>query len=151
VAVVNGLAAGIGAATLLHCDSVVASEFAGFQFSSAKAALLPDAGVSILLAARVGQAMASEILMLGERLNPKTAERVGLINSVVPMEDLARSGRARAEALAKLPRATVRDVKRLLREPLLPALTAAIYRERDLTILAAGDGGVAPPSIPTSR
>ncbi len=151
VAVVNGLAAGIGAATLLHCDFVVASEFAEIEFSSAKAALLPDAGASVLLSARVGQALASELLMFGGRLNPKTAERLGLVNGVVPMEDLARSGRARAEGLASLPHATVREAKRLLREPLLPALVAAIQRERDAAIVAAHAGGTAPPSLPLSR
>jgi enoyl-CoA hydratase/carnithine racemase len=148
VAIVNGLAAGIGATTLLHCDFVIASEFAGIEFSSAKASLLPDGGVSVLLPARVGQALAAEFLLVGERLNPRTAERLGLINRVVPLEDLTRSGYARAEALSALPRAAVREAKRLLREPQLAAITEAVRRERDAALLAARDGELGPGSAP---
>ncbi len=129
VAAVGGLAAGAGAAILLHCDVVVASQAAAFEFPALGRSAISEFGTSVLLPARVGLQRATEWLLLGERIDVDTAFRVGLVNAIVQREDLASAALARAEALARLPQATVRETKRRIREPLRAAIDAAITRE----------------------
>jgi enoyl-CoA hydratase/carnithine racemase len=129
VAAVGGLAAGIGATIVLHCDLVVAAQTAAFVFPMTRVALEPDAGSRVLLAARFGLQRASEWLLFGERIDVETALRVGLVNAIVHPEELASTALARAEALTRLPQIAVRETKRLLREPLRAAVDEAIPRE----------------------
>lgn len=126
VAAVNGLAVGVGATLLLHCDFVVASQFAAFEFSFAQMAMSPDAASSVLLGERIGLQRASEWLFLGERIKADTLLRFGLVNAIVPLEELGSTSRARADALAALPQGPVRETKRLLREPLRATVDSAI-------------------------
>jgi len=129
VAAVHGPAIGIGSTMLLHCDVVVASSAATFQFPFTRLGLVPEAASSVLLPARVGLQRASEWLLLGERIDADTALRSGLANAVVPPEQLASAAAARAEALAKLPLGALRETKRLIREPLRAAVDEALARE----------------------
>jgi enoyl-CoA hydratase/carnithine racemase len=131
IAEIGGLAAGAGATILLHCDIVVASTAACFDFPSTRLGVLPDAGSSVLLATRVGLQRATDWLLFGERIDVETAREVGIVNTVVPREHLTRTVFTRAEALSKLPQGTVREMKRLLRAPLLPAVREAIGRETE--------------------
>jgi enoyl-CoA hydratase/carnithine racemase len=129
VAAVNGLAIGVGATLLLHCDCVVASTAATFQFSFTRLGLVPEAGSSVLLPARVGALRAAEWLLFGERIDPDTALRSGLVNAVVPPEELAGATAARVKALAELSIGSLCETKRLLREPQRVAVEQAIARE----------------------
>jgi enoyl-CoA hydratase/carnithine racemase len=129
IAEVGGLAAGAGATILLHCDVVVATTSACFDFPSTRLGVLPDAGSSLLLANRVGLQRATDWLLFGERIDVETARELGIVNTVVVREHLSRTVLARADALSKLPQGTVREMKRLLREPLRQAVHDAIVRE----------------------
>ena len=129
IAEVGGLAAGTGATILLHCDIVVATTTACFDFPSTRLGVLPDAGSSLLLATRVGLQRATDWLLFGERIDVETAHQVGIVNTVVLREHLTRTVLARADALSKLPQGTLREMKRLLREPLRQAVVDAIERE----------------------
>lgn len=129
IAEVGGLAAGAGATILLHCDIVVATTSACFDFPSTRLGVLPDAGSSLLLAMRVGMQRATDWLLFGERIDVETARQAGIVNTVVLREHLTRTVLARADALAKLPQDTVREMKRLVREPFRQALVDAVSRE----------------------
>jgi enoyl-CoA hydratase/carnithine racemase len=129
VAAVNGLAIGIGATMLLHCDLVIASSAATFQFPFTSLALVPEAGSSVLLAARVGLQRATEWLLLGERIDAETALHAGFVNAVVPPEALASAAATRVQALTRLPLGALRETKRLIREPLRAAVADAMARE----------------------
>lgn len=83
----------------------------------------------MLLATRVGLQRATDWLLFGERVDVETAHQVGIVNTVVVREQLSRTVLARADALSKLPQGTVREMKRLLREPLRQAVHDAIVRE----------------------
>ncbi len=131
VAAVNGHAIGIGATMLLHCDLVIASSAATFQFPFAQLGVVPEAGSSVLLPARVGLARASEWLLLGERVDAETALRSGLVNAVVAPDSLSGAADARVEALTKIPLAALCETKRLIREPHRAAVDAAVARELD--------------------
>jgi enoyl-CoA hydratase/carnithine racemase len=118
VAAVNGLAVGVGAMMLLYCDVVIASEFAAFEFSSARLGMVPDPTACALLESRIGLQRASEWLLLSERVKAEEALRLGLVNAVVPLESLYGSTRARAQALAAIPQRVARETKRMLHGPL---------------------------------
>jgi enoyl-CoA hydratase/carnithine racemase len=129
IAAVNGLAIGIGATMLLHCDYVVASSTATFQFPFTRLALVPEAGSSILLPARVGAQRASEWLLFGDRIDSETAHRCGLVNAIVPPDALESAATARAKALTELALGSLCETKRLLREPNRVAVEQAMSRE----------------------
>src|SRR5918993_1075759 len=83
VAAVRGVAIGIGTTLLLHCDAAVAARSARLQMPFTRLGLVPEAGSSLLLAARIGQARASWMLMSGEAVDGETAARDGLVTRAV--------------------------------------------------------------------
>src|SRR5579872_2687284 len=88
VAAVNGPAVGVGATMLLHCDLVYASEKATLSMPFVSLGLVPEAASSALLPARVGAAVASEMLLLGSVLDATRARELRLVNRVVPGAEL---------------------------------------------------------------
>ncbi len=115
VVAVNGIAVGVGLTMLLHADIVYAAEEAQLTAPFVDLALVPEAGSSLLLPARVGHAMASEMMMLGRRLTAQEALQVGLVSRVLTAEELLPAAVAAAEALAKkAPKALMRT-KELMR------------------------------------
>ncbi|OUM92063.1 enoyl-CoA hydratase/isomerase family protein [Parageobacillus thermoglucosidasius] len=89
IAVVNGIAAGGGVALALASDIIIASENAKFYMAFVKMGLsAADMGVTYFLAQNVGYAKASELLLFGEVISAAEAERIGMINKVVPHHSL---------------------------------------------------------------
>jgi enoyl-CoA hydratase/carnithine racemase len=129
VVAVDGPAVGIGTTLLLHADYVVASARARFQLPFASLGLTPEAGSSVLLPLRVGLARASEWLLFGEPFDAAAAREAGLVNAVVPVEELAAFALARARALAEKSPGAVLATKRLLREPMRAQVKDALRRE----------------------
>jgi 2-(1,2-epoxy-1,2-dihydrophenyl)acetyl-CoA isomerase len=95
VAAVNGPAVGIGLSLALVCDLVLAAESAYLLLAFVNIGLVPDGGSSLFVPSRVGFARATEMAMLGERIEAGRALDWGLINQVWPDEELA----ARADEL----------------------------------------------------
>lgn len=116
VAAVDGRAVGVGATILLHCDLVYATESARLSMPFVSLGLVPEAASSLLLPARVGHAIASEMLLLGTALDARRAAALGLVNDVVATtEELVALVRARADELAAKPPRSVRTTKALLK------------------------------------
>jgi enoyl-CoA hydratase/carnithine racemase len=104
IAAVNGMAAGAGAVMALACDLRVVAEGARFAFLFTRVGLTgADMGAAYLLPRVVGQGRALELLMLGDDVDAPTAERIGLANRVVPLDQVLPTARALAERLAKGP------------------------------------------------
>ncbi len=114
IAGVNGVAVGIGTTVLLHCDFVYAVPAAKFQLPFVNLALVPEFASSLLLARFLGPRRAAELLMLGEAFDAKAAEGFGLVNAVVPADQLDATVQAKAKALAAKPPAALRATKALL-------------------------------------
>lgn len=112
---VNGLAVGIGVTMLLHCDLVYAADTASFQLPFVNLGLVPEAASSMLLPRLMGHQRASELLLLGERFDARTAHEIGLVNSVHPAGGLAAAVQEKAVAVASKPPASVRMTKALLK------------------------------------
>jgi 2-(1,2-epoxy-1,2-dihydrophenyl)acetyl-CoA isomerase len=100
LASVQGACAGLGMSLVLACDLAIAAENAFFTLAYVKIGTTPDAGASFFLPRTVGMKRAMEIALLSERLDAQTAERLGLINRVVPSERLADETRTLAARLA---------------------------------------------------
>ena len=88
IASVRGFAPGGGTELSLCCDMVLASEDAKFALAEVNIGVIPGAGATVRLPRWVGKAKAMEILMTGEFLDAREAHRIGLINHVVPTEEL---------------------------------------------------------------
>lgn len=95
IAAVNGLALGGGLELAIACDMVVASEQAQFGVPEALVGLAPGLAI-VRLHERVGPALAKEMAFTGRRLNAQEALAHGLINRVVPGEDVLAEARALA-------------------------------------------------------
>lgn len=97
IACVHGFAYGAALELILACDLRIASVEALFNLPEVNVALVPDLGGSQRLPRIVGVGRAKELILTGKTINAVEAERIGLINRVVPIEDLNRAAIAMAE------------------------------------------------------
>ena len=132
VAAVNGLAVGVGVTMLLHCDLVYAVEHARFNFAFIDLGVVPEAAASYLLPRMVGQRRAAELLMLGERFNAQTAQSIGLVNQVMPSEQLESFAWQKAQQLANKPPEALRQTKMLLKRGPAEAVAETIPVEMEI-------------------
>lgn len=100
---INGDAVGIGCSLALATDLRIASETARFGVVFSRIGLGPDGGASFLLRELVGTAKALELLFMGDLIAAGEALRLGLVNQVVPADDLADATRELADRLARGP------------------------------------------------
>jgi 2-(1,2-epoxy-1,2-dihydrophenyl)acetyl-CoA isomerase len=114
IAAVNGAASGGGCNLALACDLVIAGESARFNQAFIKIGLSPDCGGTFILPRLVGWKRATELMMTGDVVSAPRALEMGMINAVVPDEDLLPSAMAMAARLAQAPTATIGRVKELL-------------------------------------
>ena len=114
VAAVHGAAAGIGCSLALSCDLIIAAESAYFLLAFVNIGLIPDGGSTALVPSRVGLARAAELAMLGERLPAPAALDWGLINRVVPDEELLPRAHELTLRLAAGPTRSYAGAKRAL-------------------------------------
>jgi 2-(1,2-epoxy-1,2-dihydrophenyl)acetyl-CoA isomerase len=114
LAAVNGPAVGIGCSLALACDLVIVSERAYFLLAFVNIGLVPDGGSSLLVPERVGLARATEMAMLGERIDARKAVEWGLANRAVPDAEFAAEVDVLAARLAAGPTAAYAGIKREL-------------------------------------
>ncbi|HMK62954.1 MAG TPA: enoyl-CoA hydratase-related protein, partial [Acidimicrobiales bacterium] len=118
VAAVNGTAAGIGAHMAFACDLVVAAEEARFIEVFVRRGISPDGGGAYLLPRRIGLQKVKELVFFGDDLSAAHAERLGLVNQVVPRAELEHVAAALAERLATGPTKAIGMAKWLLNRSL---------------------------------
>lgn len=115
IAGVDGPAIGIGTTLLLHCDLVYATPGASFATPFLDLGLVPEAGSSLLMPARMGHARSFEMLVLGEIFGPERAREAGLVNAIVPTAELEDTVLAAARRLAAKPPEALAAARRLMR------------------------------------
>ncbi|MFF8845887.1 enoyl-CoA hydratase/isomerase family protein [Streptomyces sp. NPDC015127] len=103
IAAVNGTAAGIGAHLAFACDLVLASEDARFVEVFVRRGLVPDGGGAYLLPRLIGPQRTKELMFFGDALPAHEAERLGLVNRVVPADALEKTAHTWANRLASGP------------------------------------------------
>ncbi|MEU5999579.1 enoyl-CoA hydratase-related protein [Streptomyces sp. NPDC047197] len=114
IAAVNGTAAGIGAHLAFACDLVIAAEQAKFIEVFVRRGLVPDGGGAYLLPRLIGPQRAKELMFFGDSVPAADAERLGLVNRVVPADELEKTARAWAERLATGPTRAIALTKQLV-------------------------------------
>ena len=129
LAAVNGVAAGLGAHLAYACDLVVAAADARFIEVFVRRGIALDAGGAFLLARHVGLHRAKELVFFGDDLSAADAERLGIVNKVVPAAELEKTAREWAERLAKGPTFALGLSKRLLNRSLQSDLDACFAEE----------------------
>jgi 2-(1,2-epoxy-1,2-dihydrophenyl)acetyl-CoA isomerase len=129
IAAVNGVAAGLGAHLALACDLVLAAESARFIEVFVRRGLVPDAGGAYLLPRLVGPHRAKELMFFGDALTAADAERLGLVNRVVPDVDLPATAHEWAARLATGPTRALALTKQLVNASLDTDRTTAFAAE----------------------
>jgi 2-(1,2-epoxy-1,2-dihydrophenyl)acetyl-CoA isomerase len=114
VAAVQGVCAGAGTNFALACDIVFAAENASFNEAFVRIGLSPDCGGTFFLPRAVGEKLAAEIFMTGETISAERAFAMGMINRVVPAENLMNEAMQMAKRLALAPTASIGRIKRML-------------------------------------
>jgi 2-(1,2-epoxy-1,2-dihydrophenyl)acetyl-CoA isomerase len=131
VAAVNGPAVGIGCSLALACDLIVAAESAYFLLAFVNIGLVPDGGSTVFIPARVGFARAAEMAMLGERVPAQQALDWGLINRIVPDDELQPGADALLQLLAHGPTTSYVGSKRLLNRRMYADLAGQLDAEAE--------------------
>ncbi|MFF0160007.1 enoyl-CoA hydratase/isomerase family protein [Streptomyces sp. NPDC005263] len=129
IAAVNGTAAGLGAHLAFACDLVLAAESARFIEVFVRRGLVPDGGGAYLLPRILGPHRAKELMFFGDALPAPDAERLGLVNRVVPDAELDKTARVWAARLATGPTRALALTKQLVNASLDTDRTAAFAAE----------------------
>lgn len=103
ITAVNGPAAGVGCSIGLMGDLIIAAESAYFLQAFRRIGLVPDGGSTWLLPRTIGRARAMEMALLGDKIPAAKALEWGLVNQVVPDDQLMDTARGLADRLAKGP------------------------------------------------
>ena len=114
IASINGVAVGGGCTMTLLCDIRIASQDARFQLPFAKLGLCAELGSTYILPRLVGLGRATELLLTARMFDATEAGDIGLINRVVPAEELAKTTLETAETIAGFPPQAVRVNKKAL-------------------------------------
>lgn len=114
IAAVNGAAIGAGLCLAMACDMRIASADAKLATAFARLGMHPGMGATYLLTRLVGAARAAELFFTARTLEAAEAERIGLVNSVVPADRLLLEARALADQIAANAPLPVRMIKRAI-------------------------------------
>jgi enoyl-CoA hydratase/carnithine racemase len=129
IAKVPGVAVGIGCNLALGCDLIVASERARFSEIFVRRGLAIDGGGSWLLPRLVGLHKAKELAFFGDVISAADAERIGIVNHVVPDEQLDKFVDEWATRLANLPPIQLSAIKSQLNNSMLTTMDKALEDE----------------------
>ena len=99
IAAIHGSAMGAGFELALACDLRIASEEATFSIPEVNLGVIPDLGGNQRLPRIVGVGRAKELILTGKTISALDAERISLVNKVVPLEDLQNTAKAWAEEI----------------------------------------------------
>ncbi len=110
----NGVAAGAGCSLALACDMIIASEEATLIEVFINIGLVPDSGSSYFLPRAIGYAKAFELCAMGSKVKATEAQALGLVNKVVPADQLDMAVSEYANYFAKAPTRSIGIIKKML-------------------------------------
>lgn len=131
IAAVNGPAITGGLEVVLACDLIIASDRARFADTHVRVGLVPGWGGSVRLIHRVGLAKAKELALTARTINGEEALRLGLINHVVPHDELLPFAQAMARDMLKADPESLKAYKALLDEESRLPMAEALVLERE--------------------
>jgi enoyl-CoA hydratase len=138
IAAIAGYALGGGLELALCCDLRLAADNAKFGQPEIRVGLIPGAGGTQRLPRLIGMTKAKELIMLGETINTEEALQLGLINAVVPAENLLDEARKLAARLIKRPPFGLRLAKTVMNMGADRDLQSALALERQAFAMLFG-------------
>ena len=126
IAAVNGVAVGAACDMALTCDIRIASENASFGEVFVRRGLIPDLGSLFFLPRLVGIAKAKELIFSGDIVDAREAERIGLVNKVVPADKLEMETMELARRLASGPTKAIGLAKKVINKSLVTDLETSL-------------------------
>jgi 2-(1,2-epoxy-1,2-dihydrophenyl)acetyl-CoA isomerase len=137
IASVNGACAGFGLSLMLACDLSVASDSSFYTLAYTLIGVSPDGGSTYSLARLVGMKKAMEIALLGDRFDAAAAMDYGLVNWVVPADQLGAETTKLAERLAAGPTGVYGRTKALIQNSANASLETQLQREAEAFAICA--------------
>lgn len=137
IAAINGVAAGAGMSLALACDYRIAAESASFIQAFVKVGLVPDSGSTWMLPRLIGMTRALDMMLSGRKVNAQEALDMGLVNTVVPNEQLMDAANKLAQEFASAPTKTIGYIKQAVDFATNSTLEGALNKEADLQDKAA--------------
>ncbi len=137
IAAINGTTAGIGCTLITACDLAVMSDAAVLNLAFSRIALVPDGGLTWDLVRSLGYKRTYRLMIEGGSLTPQQCLDYGIVNEVVPADQLQSRARALAEQVAELSPVANKLTKRALHSSMNLGLRAAIDMECALQERAA--------------
>ena len=116
IAAINGVAAGAGCSLALACDLRIASTDASFIEVFVNVGLIPDSGSTWTLPRLIGLGRAMELCCTGRKVDAEEALAIGMVNQVVPSDELDDAVQSMASRIASLPAKAISLTKRLLNQ-----------------------------------
>lgn len=129
IAMVNGVAVGAGFSFMLACDVIFASDKARFGHGYLNIGVQSDAGASYFLPRMIGVPRACELIFTSDIIDADEAERIGLVNHIVPANELEAKVMEFATKLAKSSALAIGMAKKTLYQGLTMDLSTAIEFE----------------------
>jgi enoyl-CoA hydratase len=140
IAAVSGFALGGGCELAMSCDIIIASETARFGQPEVNLGIIPGSGGTQRLARTVGKYRAMEMVLAGEFLGASDAERLGLVNRVVPVELLLEEARELAKKIAAKPLLAIKAGKEAVLKSANTSLDNGLdYERKSFFLLLASE------------
>lgn len=136
VACVNGLALGAGCELMISCDIIIAAEDVKIGQTEVRVGLIPGGGGTQVLPRLVGEKKAKELIFTGRMISATEAMNLGIINQVVPREELRDATQKLLDELLRNSPAIIGLAKIAINRSLEIPLQAGMSYERDLFALA---------------
>ncbi len=144
IAAVEGAAAGAGFSLALACDLIIAAEDAIFVMSYSNVALSPDAGATWSLSRALPRQLATELLMMGERIGARRLHELGVVNRVTATGASLEEALALAQKLNERAPNVLASVKELVNDAADATLSRHLQDEREHFVrnLHHANGGI---------
>ncbi|MFT6969737.1 MAG: enoyl-CoA hydratase [Roseivirga sp.] len=130
IAAVSGFALGGGCELAMTCDMIIASETAQFGQPEIKIGVMPGAGGTQRLTKALGKAKAMEMVLTGKFISAEEAERLGLVNKVVPVELYMAEALKLAKEIASMSPIAVQMAKESVKRSFEAHLEEGLHFER---------------------
>jgi 2-(1,2-epoxy-1,2-dihydrophenyl)acetyl-CoA isomerase len=136
IAAVNGVAAGAGASLAFACDFRIVADSVSFIQSFTKIGLVPDSGSTFFLPRLIGVTKAFELMLSADKLDATSAKDLGLVNKVVPANEVLKESLQLAATLSSGPTKAFGLTKRAINRALFPDLEELLDHEAELQEIA---------------
>jgi 2-(1,2-epoxy-1,2-dihydrophenyl)acetyl-CoA isomerase len=137
IAALSGVAAGVGLSLALACDLRIASEDAVLTLGFSKIGLIPDGGASLMLPILAGLGRGLELAWSSDKIDAHQAQRIGLVNRVVPAAEFEAEVLAYAQKFAAVSPVAAGLTKHAFNRAMLPHLERWLGEEADIQDEAA--------------